>query len=1153
MNGQAKTFVKEVHMRGFKSFNKKNEVSLGQSMNCVIGPNGAGKSNVCDAICFILGRLSSKDLRAENFSDLVFKKKGTKQLGGGVAEVSMILDNVNKVFPVETDSVSIKRIIKKTGQTQYKLNGKNATRQQILELLSAARIFPDGHNIILQGDIARFVDMNTVTRRKLVEEVSGIGIYEERKEKAMLSLEKVGEKIKEAKIVLNEKEIHMHELEKEKKEAEKYRTIKDSLQIARASEIHLRLKNAEERVASLDASIIDKENHINQIKEKMGTQQTKIDDIKKQIAEIETIIEQKGGEDAAKLQKEIEVLKHDLQASLNILSSSKNEISRIDMRQSQLKNNLLDVESKIKEAESERSKLNSELSEVQKKEDELAKSKDLMSLKDMTDELNKIERTLENLRVAESQTSADIHNKKSEVKLVELEIKTIEDKIKDLEKQAEKFSVNEAGELNYKQLIDNINKLTARDSAIALELGEIKKENIQIEEELAKSRVHAASSHELLLRDNAIKIIFAEKIKGVLGTVAELGNVGREYAMALQVAAGARMKNIVVETSDVAIGCLRTLKESKAGIATFLPLDKLKVPAVDEEAEKLKAQGGVVGFAFDLISSDKKYKNLFKYIFGYTLIVDSVETAKAIGVSKCRMVTLEGDLFEKSGAITGGFRQKGLGVGFEQKELAGFLKSQESRSAELKVKEHMLENERRELENSLMDFRKKKAELEGKAEIVKEIKKVLKDRDRLFEDIKLLTEKKKECETAEKEFNKKLNSLADEIKETLTRKEEITSNLRTLQLGKRNKDFDIIADQKRDLTATLAAIDATLANALKPEYDNMTRVVKQLEKERKEFESQITKEEKSSQKLQKDLETKEKEEQSFFGKLKSLFAKKHKLNEDLHADEQKNTEHIIKTKTMEQERNIAAVEKAKFVAESQKIKEEQKEFENIQISEEYKTLEAVRKSIREYSNKIERLGNVNLRALEVFEKIKEEYDVLASKVSTLELEQKGILDIIAEIETKKKGAFITTFEKLATSFQEIFLKTNSGSKDNTSELFLENPDNPFEAGVAVAVKDNKGKQMSLASLSGGEKVIVALSFIFAIQEFDPAPFYLLDEVDAALDKINSEKVSKLLKDYSGKSQVIIITHNDAVVTAADQIYGVSMNKEGESKVVSIKV
>ncbi|MEM4713937.1 MAG: chromosome segregation protein SMC [Candidatus Nanoarchaeia archaeon] len=1130
-----KTYLKALQLRGFKSFNRKVFIQFCPKMNVILGPNGSGKSNIGDAICFVLGRLSSKDLRAENFSDLLFKRKNTTAAEG---EVSLILDNSQNLFPFKENEIEIKRKIKKTGQTQYYINGKSVTRQQVLELLALAKIFPDGYNIVLQGDIAKFVDLKPVEKRQLIEEIAGISTYEEKKAKALAELTKVDERLREVNIVLREKETYMKNLEAERKNAEKYKDLQNELKAAQAGELILKLEIAKSKKENCSKLIETKLIEIKNSHLDIEINNKKIIQLKEKLENLEKEIQRKGGEESLKLQKEVEAVRIELEKARELFSTTVNELNRLEKRRIDLEQNLLQIESKIKQAEDDKKKLKEKLDALENQiKNFKSEAIDIKSLEENLDELDKETSALQEKRNVLFERVIQL---KTEKNTCEKELNEVEQKINILERNAKEFQETQT-KLN--SVLVKLESHSKSQTEVSIKIGQLKKEQICKESELTKIKALFNARQDFLQKDNSIKLLKNSNIKGIIGTVAELGTSKPEFSTALSVAAGNRLKNIVVDCPETALLCLEKLKTAKAGIATFLPLNNLKIPTFNIPQSVLKKQG-VLGLAVDLIECEAKYKNLFSYVFRDTLIIKNSDIAKDLGFNKYRMVTLDGDLFEISGAITGGYRGN-VTMTFDVSK--NQIQELERDLEKLQKEIQNLEKQKAEIDSEVLKLQAQRIELEAKLKLtqnqaIKEHEALLERKNQIQKRLEALNSK---LQTSEKEFSEAENKL----KITQEKQNSLKTQLHNLKFETSMSLLEKLNQDKHQQISLLAALEATITNALLPEKNNVLRVLKELEKEKKNFDQQKVELERRISELEKELQKKESEQALFHGKLKQAFEEQAGLSTSLR-EAQTTLESVkLRLNALEQEKNNLTIEAAQYAAEISTLEDELKNYQNAEPLK-FKTLEAAKTKIKELQSRLEALGPVNMRALEVFQDILKEYNDLSIKTTKLKEEKEAILQIIEEVEKKKKEAFMKTFNEINSKFEEIYKKINM---KYIGTMILENVEKPFEGGLFVELKDDKKKRVSPAALSGGEKVLLALAFIFAIQEYEPAPFYLLDEIEAALDRVNSEQVAKLLKEYSKRSQIVIISHNDAVISEGDTLYGVSMTKEGESTVVSLKL
>ena len=961
-------FIEEIKIHGFKSFPKLTEIPFQKGFSAILGANGSGKTNITDAICFVLGKTSAKQMRAEKSSNLIYNggKKGNPMK---FAEVSLFFNNETGIFPLEEKQVKISRVVKDNGNSVYRLNDNVRTRQEVVDLLNVAHLNPDGHNIILQGDITRFTLMPPKERGELIEEIAGISVYEEKKNKAMLELERVQGKLNDANIILTERGTYLKELKKDKDQALRYRELEKKIKGNKATLIYSKIKKKEDDRKELENKINSYKNVLDKVSSKVKEGYDSILSKRELINKLNLEIGRKGGSEQITIAREIDNVKTELIRNKTRLETCKNEIEKIKTREKQLKVNVDEIEKQDKEK--------------------------LGSVKEL--------------------------------------------------------------KLKFKKISEELGKRLNEDSVYAVQLDKARKNLFENTEKVAQLRIKSLSIREDVFEGAAIKEVL--KQRGIHGIVSDLGEVNKDYSLALSVAAGLRIKSVVTEDDVVATNCIRMLKEKKLGIATFLPLNKIKKKF--EVPKNLLDKDGVVGLAIDLVKFDNKYKNIFSYVFGDTIVVDNLETARKIGIGRVRMVTLDGSLVEVSGAMVGGYRRGNLR--FKEKEALS------------------------ELNNSEIEI------------------------ERLRKAISLMEDKRKENEKKIEELRDMKVGLEVEIK---------------------NTDFQIV-------------------DIHKSEKERTEEILKQNRKETEEFRKEI--EELNNKIREQELVLKQErgKEKRYYDEFKNLNIKRDKLNEEIGKYESRLGAEQGKVKEIEMKMNNISIEKAKVVAEIAGLNEEFKGFENEPMRRNV-SLDELKQEINEFEKLMEKIGNVNLRALEIYEEIEKEYNGILEKVNKLQTEKEDVLNLMNEIDGKKTELFMKTFNEINKTFRAIFLELTTKGE---AMLELENEEEPLKEGVDIKIKLSGNKYFDIRSLSGGEKSLAALAFIFAIQEYNPAMFYLLDEVDAALDKVNSEKLSKLIKKYSGNAQYIVISHNDAVISDADQIYGVSMKKDGKfiSQIVSLKV
>lgn len=1118
-------------------------------------------SNISDAVCFVLGRLSSKALRAEKSSHLIYNG-GKTNPPSKQAEVSIFFDNAKKDFALEDKEIKLTRIVKQSGQSVYKINDKMVTRQQVLDLLSLAKINPEGYNIVMQGDIVKFMEMKTEERRAIIEDIAGISVYEDKKQKALHELEGVQTRLSEAEIILTERETNLRELKKDRDQAIKYQEANQNIKDNKATLVFLQLRQKETKRDEFDSKIKDFSSKIDSINKQIEQNRLAITAKKQEIKQINEDIEQKGERDSLVLRKEVEGLKTDIiryNAREETLSS---EIKKIDERKIQLVSSIEESNKEISSLKEKRKQLELSIKESTKAQEAILKEIKVFREKNMLDDVGELTNKVEGVEqeIEEAQTSiiklqeqkAEYIRTKDKSEWVIGEIEKKELRLKEAQKEnKDKSQRLKDLRLEFKNMVLDISKTQNEYSSLLSSLSNARKKYFEQNQELQTLASRRIGIREGM-SDQAIKKIKSLSDKKVYGTVSELGSVPTKYSLALEVAAGPRINSIVVEDDTTAARLIKVLKDNKAGIATFLPLNKIKSRLSDSSMESIKKSQGVIGLGVDLIKFSPKFKDVFSYVFGNTLVVESVEVARRIGIGRARMVSLEGDLMEVSGAMIGGFRKR-EGLGFSKQELDLNISVLEVEVKRLQEIIDNLEQKSLVLDENLTQLKKKKSELEAQIVGIERTlgivyddeeapqeksnhQSIIKDSDRKIKDISTNILK---LET----HLKKLKEQKEELRVKITPDASLGSKLRELE-DKRDLSRDNIISQRGELNNILTQIERIHT----PEVLRIQKIIRDQEKEKEVFKVELLDLATIIKQKSFELKQKEKQESEFYGKFKMMAVKRNKLNDLISKTENSMVLDLDRIKELQGKLNNINIEKAKIVSEIEGLNKENEAYKDAKIKRSV-DIDALKSEIKDQEKILASLGAVNLRALEIYEGLQKELGELQDKVTKLKVEKEDVLKMISEIEQNKKEIFMKTFNEIALRFNMIYLEIATKWE---AFLELENVESPFEGGVNIKVRITHNKYLDIKGLSGGEKTLCALSFIFAIQEFEPASFYLFDEVDAALDKQNSEKLSHLISKYSNRAQYIVITHNDAIISEANKIYGVSM-QNGVSKVVTLKV
>lgn len=1161
------TTINRISIHGFKSFAHKTDIPFDGKYNCILGPNGAGKSNIGDAICFVLGRISAKSMRAEKASNLIFNGgKIKKPASEGVVEMAFC--NKSKEFPLDSDEVVVSRTIKKNSNSVYRINGKTKTRSEVLDTLSLAQINPNGYNIILQGDINRFVDMSPLERRKIIEEISDVSVYEDKKHKAILELNKVDEKLNNADIILKERKTYLRELKKDRDQAFRFKELKDKINSNKATYLHLQIKDREEIKAKYDGEVGQFQEKNKSYENSANLLKRALDKHKQEIQGINQQIEQRGEKEQLQVHRQIEDLKVKLAEEKTRVSTLKDEINKIKQRKDQFGVEIGELEEKTslqgkqqKELELSIQRKQGELKNIENSIAQFKKKNKIESSHEMETEIENKDKLIDQKQEEVQQARQKQQELLREKDQAEYKLESLDErmrKVKEVEKQSkEQVKILQKHKTEFKDQMLRLNKCLEEDSSYASQLGNARRKLVELQEKQAELNAKTISIQRTLSDNLAVKSILDNKKKfgGVHGTVAELGQANKKYSSALESAAGPKMQNIIVDDDRIAADCIKYLKNNKLGTASFIPLNKIKYSDIFPQDRNLLKESGVHDFAINLISFNPQYKKAFAHVFGNTLVVETIDTARKIGIGKIKMAALDGNIAESSGVMKGGFIKKSP-LGFREKDSIDELTAIDGKFSEMLGIISNVEEKREKNLDEISKLRNSKAELE--AEIIK-LEKILHLDN---EDLDASAEIKKELQARLVQVNNELSSVQKNIN-------DINRELAELKSGRQNLRLEISQLRNPRLLAQLSAFEeskqkcreeilrmesdlknlaAQLNQLISPEKGKILEIIKQHDKEEHQFLAEIKKLAESIAKREKELAAKEEESKDFYSKYKELFGRREKLSTDANKIENEVESFREKMRENEREINLVSLQNAEIKAKLAGLQEEFNRYKDAELFKS-KSVEELQQEINKFEVMLAQMSAVNMKALEVYEQVETEFNKLIEKKKSLEKEKTEVLTLMNEIESKKKDHFMKTFNQANENFQHIFNNLFSKGK---AYLDLENPDNPFEEGMTVKVKIKGNRFLDIKSLSGGEKTLTALSFIFAIQEYQPASFYILDEIDAALDKQNSEMLAKMIRSYADRAQYIMISHNDSVISEADTLYGVSM-KDGVSKITSLKI
>ncbi|WP_297467680.1 chromosome segregation protein SMC [Thermococcus sp.] len=1159
-------YIEKIEMKGFKSYgNKKVVVPLAKGFTAIVGANGSGKSNIGDAVLFVLGGLSAKAMRASRISDLIFA--GSKgEPPAKYAEVAMYFNNEDRGFPVDEDEVVIKRRVYKDGRSTYWLNGKKTSRSEIIDLLSAAMISPDGYNIVLQGDITKFIKMSPTERRLIIDDISGIAEYDSKKEKALKELKQAEENLARVDLLIREVKAQLDKLEKERNDALRYLDLKERVERARVTLLLGEIKRLEKLIEEEGSRDREIEAEIEALNAKLKEIAKEIVAKERELAEVERELEEKSEDGILEVTKRISEVRSKIEMARRNIENAQREIKESQRRLAKAKDELKRIGEEIEKSRNaikrwskRREKLLADIKSLESVRNELVVKlgeidrRYSLAREEFDKVVEELEEAKKSLYMRESEIEKfreEIEKAKARITKAQLRRNVLREKIEETKRALEEKR-SELSEVDGK-----LSKAEARLRKLEKELEEKTRGLRKIEPELAKAKEELikAEAQREVRGNRAVEFLKASNIPGLYGPLGELITVrdGR-YSLAVEVALGGNYDSIVVEDDRVAEKAIRLLKERKLGRLTFLPLNKIKPRSMRENPAL-----GVP--AMDVISYDPRFKNAVAYALGDTLIVEDMDEARSVGIGRVRMVTLGGELLERSGAITGGhYRPRGrLGVNVE--EIRGKVEKLEREKEAIEAEINSLKAERKGLENTIFELRMKKSELS------KDLQVLQRDLERLLAEDRALKEEITENESLIETLTSKIEESKGEMAklrgriERLEKKREklrkALDNPEARELNARIREVEgEISKLKEELSrveSKLEGLESRINEELLPRKADLEEEIEGLINRINALQANIKENEEAITRLKAELEELKKAEENVKDELKELRDRRERLKKTI-AELRKEKDEL--SNRLQELRIEANTLKIKLAQAQNTLKEKRNQLKHFDakliksIKEIPLELEALREEIERMEEEIRSLEPVNMKAIEDFEVVERRYLELKSKREQVLAEKESIEEFIEEIEGQKKQVFLQTLEAIAKNFSELFAKLSPGGE---ARLILENPEDPFAGGLEIEAKPAGKDVKRIEAMSGGEKAIIALAFVFAIQRYKPAPFYLLDEIDAHLDDANVKRVADLIKEASQESQFIVITHRDVMMANADRIIGVTM-RNGVSKVVSLSL
>lgn len=1179
-------YLKRLELQGFKSFADKTVLELMPGITTVIGPNGSGKSNISDAIRWVLGEQSMKSLRGTKSLDIIFAgTQNRKSLG--FAEASLVFDNSDGALPIEYTEVTVTRKIYRSGETGYFINKVPCRLKDVLELFMDTGIGKDGYSIIGQGKIDEILSNKSEDRRHIFEEAAGIVKYRTRKEESEKKLEHTKLNLLRINDILTEIEGNLEPLQMQSDKAKKYLNLREELKNIEIGlfvyNIEKYKKDLEELVQSIEVmqnqanEEDEKLEHIKALKEEL---KTSIDQITEEIENMSNI--------GFESQKQIEQLNSDINVAKTRIANNNENSQRYSKEIEEQNNHIKELKEEVeqKEAKKDNLKQNKEKfeKELNEKQAELDKLTEKLSSKELEIEVYK--QTVE-------QNTDKKYELQSEINAQNINYQNYEKRQAQIKQEMQStISELDSTRLNKEDIAKQFNEIENKKNKSQKSLDDVAKQREEANQKIKsfESNINILSS-DMRVKESKLKFLIetekekegyiksvksllkdCENIKelgkGMHGVLANIIEVPDELETAIEMCLGASLQNIVTETEEDAKKLVEHLRKNNLGRASFLPISSVKGRKLD----KIKGnENGIVGIASDLVKYNKKYEQIILNLLGRTVIVDNMNTAIKVAKQNgytFRIVTTEGDLINPSGAITGGSVAKKtvniLGRGKEIEKL-------EKEINNLKQQIEKLQNDKQNYEESIEGI------LELSTNLEKELQEI---------DITYATERQKVISIDEniEKLQKRLNRLREEQANLEKQKEEAVSTKGNIQveinkISEQNQELSKIInefaelnkdDQKyiddlnfdiTNLKISVSSFDESEAS-IQEIQERINQELENANQSIKNKEIQIEQIKKDNEELQKSIEgTLQKIEevktnvQNSSSKIEELKQERTSKNEKLSKQENEITDKFKVIEDLKGQLVKLDVKKTKIEEDINSIYNKMwEEYEltpnNVGEYQKPENVQLTQRRVNSLRTEIKELGSVNIDSIQEYKNLKDRYDFMSEQRLDLENTMSKLRNVISEMTQIMKEQFREKFKVINKNFGEVFAELFGGGK---AELKLEDEENILECGIDITVQPPGKKLQNMMLLSGGEKAFTAIALLFAILKINPAPFCVLDEIEAALDDVNVFRYAEYLKKFTEHTQFLVITHRKGTMEVADSVYGVTMEESGISKLLSMKL
>lgn len=1172
-------YLKSLEIHGFKSFPDKIKLTFDKGLTAVVGPNGSGKSNIGDSVRWVLGEQSTKTLRGNKMEDVIFSGTVTRK-PMGFASVTLNIDNSDGTLQNMAEEVSVTRKLYRNGDSDYLINGKSVRLKDINELFMDTGLGRDGYSIIGQGRIAEIVSAKG-NRRDIFEEASGISKFRYRKVEAERKLTSVQENLVRLTDILSELESRVEPLRIQSQKAEKFLVLSEekkklevSVWVNRLDDMNLKLQQLEEEILishteyeNIERDIHQQEYALEDCYRKMQESTIRSDEIRRKMIEEE--------QNSSELKSEIAVLENDIKHSEISIISTEQSISEMEKNIELLNVKHKNAIENISHLEKERKKIADKISASEEK---LIKAEN--ENKRINDESDKSAVYANNLRIKQSECILSRSTAEKIISEEEERLSVLRDNITEYNAKISEYSEKIK---NSENQLDKIRKQYAESEKSLLESEKVyiskkeKYEKFTAELERLEFEIRDRQQRVRILYDleknmegfaGSVKSVVRAGINGVCGTVAQNMNVGQKYAVAIETALGGAMQNIIVENENVAKQCIGFLKNQRAGRATFLPVTSIKGHELNEQG--LANCNGFISIASQIVECDSKFSGIMSFLLGRTVIAENIDTATNIAKKynyRFRIVTVDGQVINSGGSFTGGSVQKNSGIITRKNEISSLNSDINRLSAERSALNKKIEGLYTEVKNLSVENENVKSAMASlkneDSRLVAEISglKVLSGQidSHNGNTIRLIDESESKIFSAKQEIDS-YQKVLDELLEKISVAETETSQEQSVKETLR-KNISELTEEISELKICFAEISKDIQS----QNEDVSRMAKNLI----EFDGNKKTFLENTETLKQSIIEKKSEIDSIKNKLDSLNDNTSAYLNQIRQYQAIHTEQNKLVNEFQRKLKLLNADKERFSGEITRLEERKEnithDFDNIikQLFEVYELTrsEAIdiadkiddifiaQKSLSEVKNKIKALGSVNVDSIQEYKEVSERYSFMSEQISDIQKSKSELEKIISGLTEEMKRIFTESFQIINDNFKNIFVELFGGGK---AELILTDPENVLTSGIEIKVAPPGKVIKNLISLSGGEQSFVAIAIYFAILKLRPAPFCILDEIDAALDEVNVKKYAQYLKRFTDTTQFVLVTHRRSAMEEANVLYGVTMQEDGISKLLKME-